>query len=461
MKTNLFQLGLAACFSGALLTACTPEIDAPEISAGSANFSKYVALGNSLTAGFADGALYREGQLVSYPNLLAQQFKLAGGGEFNQPLLAEGVSYGSPFQVPGSFIPLVPTKFKLSYASPSCGGDSSLSPVFVGPPVSFNPFTQFANDPNDGPFQNLGVPGAKSTHLLAPGYGDPAGLAFGTANPFFIRFTTSTTASVLADAVSQDPTFFTLWIGNNDVLGYALAGGGSATITPAAGAPGVGFDGTIDSLVHALTHDGAKGAIANIPDVYKAPYFTTIPYNGLLLTSQTQVDALNTAYAPLGITFNLGANAFVIKDASAPGGMRQIKAGEYILLPVSDSLKCRGYGSQAGIPEKFVLTESEVSQIKTAIASYNSTIATIANEHGLALVDMHSYFNQIISGIQISGVGYNSAFVSGGVFSLDGLHFNDKGSALVANQFIRSINTKFGASIPTLNLNQYKGIRFP
>ncbi len=40
-----------------LFTACAPQIDEFNTSPGSADFTKYVALGNSLTAGFADNAL--------------------------------------------------------------------------------------------------------------------------------------------------------------------------------------------------------------------------------------------------------------------------------------------------------------------------------------------------------------------------------------------------------------------
>lgn len=48
------------------------------VTSGEANFSKYIALGNSLTAGYRDGALYSSGQAESYPSMLAMQMKLAG-----------------------------------------------------------------------------------------------------------------------------------------------------------------------------------------------------------------------------------------------------------------------------------------------------------------------------------------------------------------------------------------------
>ncbi|HYE80337.1 MAG TPA: G-D-S-L family lipolytic protein, partial [bacterium] len=58
-----------------MLASCEPELDGgPVASRGSADFTRYVAVGNSLTAGFGDNGLYREGQLNSYPNILAQQF---------------------------------------------------------------------------------------------------------------------------------------------------------------------------------------------------------------------------------------------------------------------------------------------------------------------------------------------------------------------------------------------------
>ena len=46
-----------------------------------------MAIGNSLTAGFQDGAIYTDGQEQSLPALLAKQFQTegVGGGDFGQP----------------------------------------------------------------------------------------------------------------------------------------------------------------------------------------------------------------------------------------------------------------------------------------------------------------------------------------------------------------------------------------
>ena len=78
------------------MVSCEPEFensvnDEGFYDAGDANFSNYVAVGNSLTAGFADGALYITGQEDSYPNIMAQQFDFVGGGDFTQPLMSDNL----------------------------------------------------------------------------------------------------------------------------------------------------------------------------------------------------------------------------------------------------------------------------------------------------------------------------------------------------------------------------------
>ena len=113
-------------------------------------------------------------------------------------------------------------------------------------------------------------------------------------------------ASILEDVLAQDPTFFTLWIGNNDVLSYATSGGlgidqtgnpdpttyGSNDITD----PTV-FAGIYATINNALTANGSKGVIINIPYVTSIPYFTTINYNPVPLNAAPAA-AVNQGYVP-------------------------------------------------------------------------------------------------------------------------------------------------------------------
>ncbi|MDP2526080.1 G-D-S-L family lipolytic protein [Maribacter dokdonensis] len=279
-----------------------PEViveELPALTAGTADFSNYVSLGNSLTAGFTDGALFQASQTLSMPNLLSQKFSLAGGGSFSQPLTNDNIGglaiAGTRIQDP---------RLVFGGAGP-VSLESLIGDVTVTTDIALNNPT--------GPFNNLGVPGAKSFHLLAPGYGNIANVQLGLANPYFVRMTGATPdISVLEMAVGQSPSFFSLWIGNNDVLGYATTGGdGTDPITPISGAPGQGFDGSYGALIATLTAGGAQGVVANIPNVTDVPHFTTVPHNpldptnpdfgGQIATLNGIFGQLNQVYALLGV----------------------------------------------------------------------------------------------------------------------------------------------------------------
>jgi lysophospholipase L1-like esterase len=438
MKKSYFIIAAMAAIT---ITSCKSKIE-PEIpSAGEANFTKYIAIGNSLTAGYADGSLYKSGQESSYPNMLAGQFQLVGGGAFKQPLLNDNAGWPSLKRVLG---------IKVNCAT----GVPGLSPVwFTGTPDASN-----ANNISAaGPYNNLGVPGIKCIDYGFAGYG--------SLNPYAARFYTNAqkAGTPMAVALASQATFFTCWLGNNDVLGYATGGGEGAVsgIMPGDISPVATFKAVYDALIDGMTANGAKGALMTIPDVSATPFFTTIPAKGLPLTRQGQVDSLNAAYAPAGITFTLGANFFVIADAAAPGGLRQAKAGEYILLTASDSITCYGWGSKKAIPEAYTLTLQEAANVASATNAFNQIITDNAMKRGLALVDMNAYMKSLVAGITWNGVSYTTTFVTGGAFSLDGIHLTPRGYALAANEILRVINQHYKASIPAVDVNKYNGILFP
>lgn len=241
---------------------------------GSAVFTKYIALGDSFAAGYSDGALFAKGQSNSYANILSQQFAAAGGGAFTTPLMLDNIG---GFSSGGVQVAKFPTRLIFNPATSS--------PVNV-PGVSGTSITARLT----GSFSNLGIPGAKSYHLIAPGYGNLAGVFAtpATANPYFARFSSSPTTSVLADAVAQAPTFFSLFIGGNDVLGYATNGGVPTSQDPVLGddiTPTATFNFAYNTLVNTLTANGAKGVVANLPYITTLPHFTTVPYNPLTAKS--------------------------------------------------------------------------------------------------------------------------------------------------------------------------------
>lgn len=327
MKTKyiwllIILLGFAACNDIEDIDRLENDIELPELTTGSADFSKYVAIGASFTAGYTDNALFKAAQEYSFPNLLSQQFAKIGGGSFNQPLTND--NYGG-LAAAGTRIPGFEPRLVFGGAGP-VALESLIGPVTVTTDVTVNKPT--------GPFNNMGIPGAKSFHFLYDGYGNIANLASKTANPYFVRMASNPTATVLGDAMAQSPTFFTLSeIGGNDVLGYAISGGdGSEVITPSMGAVGVGFDQTYSYIVSTLTSSGAKGIVTNVPYITDLPHFTTVPYNPLSPSNPTfgsQIPMLNGIFGQLNEVFAYlevperaivfsatGASPVVIRDES-------------------------------------------------------------------------------------------------------------------------------------------------
>jgi len=447
---------------------CQPEINEFEPTKGNADFSVYMSAGNSLTAGFSDGALFRSGQENSYTAMLAKQFESVGRqGAFKIPFINSEDGVGTQGQT-------LRTKFVMGFAQ-DCLGNTSLAPVPANPNATQQELAVLLGTSvaAEGPFHNIGVPGAKITHLLAPGYA--------SLNPFYGRFASNPANAVINEIGIVQPTFFTLWIGNNDVLSYAIAGGAADAITPVEGDPGFGFAASLEAIIMTFKASATGGAIANIPDITDIPYFTTVPYNPIVLQDQALVDQLNAGYAqyngameqfglPYRINFSLGANPMVIQDPTiqTPPGyemlrIRQIEADELVLLSIpQDSLKCGFWGSQKPVPGQFILTSDEKSAIESTVSAYNQVIANAAQNHDLALVDMNKVLNQGAStGIKMDGVLFTADFVTGNAFSTDGVHLTPQGNALAANTFIDAINKKYNARIPKVNVADYEAVRLP
>lgn len=440
-------------FSSMLLFACTPELDIPTPSAGEANFSKTIAIGGNFMAGVQDGALYKKGQQLSVPALMAEQFKLVGGHIFNQVLMPDDNGLGvnsKPWE--SQFV----TPSKLRYKT-DCKGVTALSPIKNV--ISISGAVPYLTGIAGNGLHNLAVPYANLIDYFNPALGNS--ISSGNTNPFYNRIASNPGVSTLYnDIKAQAPTFFSAWLGMEDIYNYASTGGTSAPI-PLASA----FSNTLDSILGTLTANGAKGVIANIPDFRSFPYYTLVKWDNADI-NQEQADELNDVYTPAGLShiyFHPGRNGFIIDDIAASGGVRQLKEGEYITLSVPlDSMKCDKYGLLVKtINNRYALDSNEIYKIDQAINSYNAVIAQKAAQYNLALVDMHRFFNTVVSGIKWNGADFNATFVSGGFFSLDGYHPNQKGYELIANEFLKAINQKYNAVIPTIHCTECSGILFP
>ena len=411
--------------------ACKPEIETPAgTTAGQANFSKYIAVGNSLTSGYADGGLYLEGQKVAYPNLIAAKMATVGGGAFTSPFFSEEHSNGSGYI---SLTALV-------------NGTPTLTPV-----VDKLAIRDAAKhlDKYNGEIQNLGIPGMRVDLAFAT--------AFSAANPFFERLLTDAqvgNTTYFQYVQTKNHTFFSLWLGNNDVLGYALNGAVTVSTDPTTTLTDkVTFSSLYANFLNALTAGGQKGIVGTIPDVTAIPYFNTVTVAALLNAAK----AINPAAAAIYIQTGTG----VVRPATAEDLIRLPFQSEGIFGKPNGSGIPYGLHPLNPIENKWVLDKDEVIKVKDYVNSYNSSIKSLATSKGLAIADTYAYFNQVKTGINVQGVGINASFITGGAFSLDGIHLTPRGNAVIANVFIDAINAKYGSTVPNIDIAQYRGVKFP
>ena len=417
------------------MASCKPEFKEVTPSKGTADFSRYIAIGNSLTSGYADRGLYLEGQKNSYPELIAQQLKAVGGGSFSSPFFNEDQANGSGYMILKGFNP---------NGTPIIGAETSALAVrnqVTRPPVgTVTLYTKYTGELN-----NYGVPGIKLDQVdFAP---------LGYFNGFYERLLpgdVGPAGTTYIDFVMQkDFTFFSMWLGNNDILGYASGGGVGDIPTPKAT-----FSTKYQATVNRLTSKGAKGVVATIPDVTITPYFRTV--------------TLATLLAAVRATPN-GAGVENLYISTATGTRIATDEDLFTLTLSSDGVF--GVPNQANIPyglhplnpieNKYVLDKDEVATVMDLTTAYNNTIKSAANAAGLAVVDAGQLLKTYGAGSKVSGIAVSSAYIRGNLFSLDGIHLTQLGYAIVANEFIKSINAKYGSSISTVDAAKYRGVKYP
>ncbi len=412
----------------ALLAAgCGVDTPAPveltyEQPTGEAIFSNYVAIGNSLTAGFMDGGLVMNGQVNSYPQLIASALGYPAGS-FVQPLIAfPGIgssSTGDPAVVAGVL--------RFDGASLSLAGTTPLADVqgtlllAARWPVAY---------------QNLGVPGAtlwdgmnatSSANSQSPGnsYFD-----------FILRNSVFGGVVMCDQAASLGPTLVTCWLGNNDALGGATSGEPvlGVNVTPPATFAAM-YEALLDRVtdtVFARTGFTPVIITANVPDIASTPYFMP--------------KALFRAMAGLPGPDTLpDANLFTEADAV------------YVRFPALSYLAAAGMAGLP-LPEAYTLDVAETAVVQDAVTGFNAAIATAVDERDhVHLYDAHAALAGLTAGQATHFLALEAQYgatiaAATTYFSLDGIHPNNRGYGHVANGFIATINEALGTSVPSIDL---------
>ncbi|OOG73723.1 hypothetical protein [Algoriphagus sp. A40] len=468
--------------------SCTydfPVEDIQEPTSGEADFTKMVVIGDGIAAGVMDGALYTRGQGNSFAVHLSEQMKLVNGGNFNQPSINSVNGFyamGPNNTILGRLI----LKTANGSTAPAPIGPGELPTAFAG---------------NKADLNNFSVPNMTLGLALIPQTGGPNVPQNPAFNPYYARFASNPGVSSpigdAAQALGTSGTFFSFWLGNSDVLGYAISGASNPAILTSDADFGQRFSLALGAMLQA--NPNAKGAVANIPNLNVLPYFNLVPWNALPLNAAT-ASAVNQGFAAYNgglaqlqamgaiteaektlrtINFVAGQNGFLMSDESLTDltqfglpSIRQSKSTDKATLTLSQALgqpvggnpqQIRGVSYP--VEDSFVLTSAEQTAIQTKITTFNGVISTAVqtNAQRLVLVDINAFLSRVLQG----GVNYGGAFLTASIvppnggFSVDGVHPNGRAHGFITNEFINAINAKWGANIPLINPNAIPGNDLP
>ncbi|HEY0144268.1 MAG TPA: SGNH/GDSL hydrolase family protein [Thermoanaerobaculia bacterium] len=402
-----------------------PSFAAP----GSADFTRFVAIGDSYGAGYVSGGIVAEHQYFSWPAIIARQVgyricearDTAASNCFAQPIVSS---------------PGIPSLLSLQNLQ-----GSIVKLPGQGQPLLLN----FAR-----PYNNLSVPGATVTDVIT--------IKGNESQTSISALILRGIGTQLEQAIGQNPTFVAIWIGGNDLLG-AVGSGNPNALTPVDRFR-TSYETMLNALMARLPNAGL--VVGNLPtSANSLPLVATVPP---FLTNNGQV-VLGPNGQPIFFVADLGGGQF-----------GQLPAGSYVLLSAAAKLRT-GYGIPAAfaqippfnqlpdvgkpLSDADVLTPTEIAAIVTRANEYNAVISQLASARGIPVADIKGLFDRVTvnpqtgaGGLNIGPIRVTNAFVSGGFFSLDGVHLTDLGYILFANEYIKAINAGYGTKIPLASVTQ-------
>ena len=397
----------AACNDEQLFPPAVPQYT------GGAMFQRYVSIGNSISAGFQSGGINDSTQIRAYPVLVAAAM---GGAPFYRPSLTPAApAYGCP--------PPIDTLFTASGAPHRMGGGSSKTcGLRSAPPPPY--------------VSNVAVPGAS---VVDPFHTGPTI----TSNALTLLILGGRSQVQAMQAVQ--PTFVSVWIGNNDVLGSATDdanAGNPALVTPVAL-----FQARYDSMLTAIdaTASIRGGILIGVGDVAAIPYFS---YGQIYLGAK--------------LAGQLPAQMTVLANCApqSSGGI-----GDTVLVPFPYGFTLIAT-AQAGSPTTLDCSDdhniepAELANLHATVAAYNTFISARATSRGWAYLDPNvalaalradtSQVKPFPNTTATSCNGSASGNPFGKAFSCDGVHPSSATHRLIAQTIVQVINAKYSSAIPAV-----------
>lgn len=381
-----------------------------------------LTIGTGTAAGYRDGGLFRQGQLTSYPNLVARQMGLV---DFKQPLFSVDKGNGTGYLVADGKGHWSKVVNNLAYLSPD---SMRLSPS------------------DESTIHNFSAPGNHpNKYLLNPTSQLEYAIKFYEENPsmkmrensdllwtagemptaLLSRFIPKQAGSTWDYLTQINPNAAILDL-NTDIYTQIHLNGGQAGILAARERYW-----ELD-VINYLNQKGAKYIYATSPDILDFPYFHLFNPKNLPQIYSIDINMLR----------NGSPNPEVLPTAS-------------ILLPTQNTRKLFDgkFTEYDYLFETDVITPDEMSRPD----AYNKMVIQWSKEFNYPVVDFYTIYKTILKGDYVTddGLKIDPSYPNGNFFSSDGMYPSAIGQAVLANEVIRVFNKSFEASIPLIHVGDF------
>jgi len=406
--TRYLAGGVATILIASALTACGHDVDVVRVTPVDPLFKTYVSIGNSITAGYQSAGINDSTQRQSYAALFAQ-------------------AVNTPFRIALLNKPGCPPPIDNFLTQHRVGGGTDVSCSFREP----------ARTP--GPLNNVAVPGATSLSPTGAVPG-PDTLVENALTTFILGGETQAQR-----AAEAQPTFVSVWIGNNDVLNASLSG-----ILPAA--PGISNGVTsIDQFT--TNYKALVKSIKAIPSIKGGVLIGVINTTNVPLLFPAQLLYNPAAKAAFDAAAGVVTPTTVDPTTCPPTTTvlinfqlaAAIRSGAH-----PPTIFCEPLPPPfAPVGDVYVLDEAEQAAVADTVNQYNALIASEADTLGFAFVDPNPALVALREGGQIpifpDLTQPTAAF--GSYFTLDGVHPSATAHIAIVNLIIDAVNAKYGTNI--------------
>jgi hypothetical protein len=383
---------------------------------GSADFTRFVGIGDSYGAGYEAGSLNLRHQQYGWQTIIARQVGL-------------------------TICPVTATATDNCFAVPFIS-----DPGLPGAELTFNG-AGIVVPPGSGVPLMFGF-GRAYNNLSVPGYtvGAAIGLTGAEANSGLGQVILRGRGTEVAQALSLNPTFIALWLGGNDFLG-AVSSGDPTNLTSLATFTAQ-YNAVLDALITGAPNAGM--VVGTLPTNFATPP----------LTARLPAVVFDSNFQPVIVGGNPIPLFYLPKGSTTPAA---VPAGSIVLLSALSKYQ-QGFGippalksappfnalPHVGEPllDSDIITPTEAAVFSQRIADYNSAIVAAAAARKIPVADIKGLFDRFATPVSFGGITLTNTFISGGLFSNDGTHLTDMGYTMFANEFIRAINSAYGTRIP-------------